>query len=160
MLERKGDLTNLDRGADSDLEESLRALLQKIRPGDYFGIQAYLAQDDRDDLLLGRIRVAVRDRLRVATTLGYGPRYLHSTGQLHKGGPNSGVFLQIASQDATDLAIPGEPYGFSTLKAAQALGDLRSLRRHNRRALRVHLGNSGAGLERLAGLVERVVASL
>jgi len=158
--ERGGDLTIFDSGVDSDLEETLRVLLQKIRPGDYFGIQAYLAQGDGSDLLLGRIRVAVRDRLRVATTLGYGPRYLHSTGQLHKGGPSSGVFLQITAEDKTDLAIPGGPYGFSTLKTAQALGDLRSLQRHNRRALRVHLEDSGAGLERLAGLAERVVASL
>jgi transaldolase/glucose-6-phosphate isomerase len=81
--------------------------------------------------------VHLRDRLRVATTVGVGPRFLHSTGQLHKGGPPTGVFLQVLGEDATDVAIPGAPYGFSTLKAAQAAGDLLSLQDRGLRAGRV-----------------------
>ena len=95
-------------------------------------------------------RLRVRDAKKVATTLGYGPRFLHSTGQLHKGGPNSGVFLQITSDDSADLAIPGEPYTFGVLKAAQALGDFACLGKRDRRAMRVHLGaDVTQGLEKL-----------
>ena len=88
-----------------------------------------------------RMRIKIRDAKRVATTLGYGPRFLHSTGQLHKGGPNSGVFIQITSDDAEDLPIPDEPYTFGVLKAAQALGDMKSLSSRDRRVIRVHLGS-------------------
>ena len=103
---------------------------------------------------LQAIRLAVRDRLKVATTLGYGPRFLHSTGQLHKGGPNRGVFIQITADATTDRAIPGQPYSFGTLIAAQALGDLQSLRTHGRRVVRLHLGSDVAsGLERLRQVV-------
>ena len=91
----------------------------------------------------------------MATTSGYGPRYLHSTGQLHKGGPGSGVFLQIAADDpGPEVPIPGKPYGFSTLEQAQSLGDFRSLRQRGRRALRIRLREAGPGLEALARLVE------
>jgi hypothetical protein len=83
--------------------------------------------------------VALRDRLRVATTVGLGPRFLHSTGQLHKGGPDTGVFVQVVGDDPDDVAIPGAPYGFSTLKHAQADGDLLTLRDRKRRAGRVRL---------------------
>ena len=92
----------------------------------------------------------MRDSSRLATTLGYGPRFLHSTGQLHKGGANNGLFIQITADDAQDLPIPGEPYTFSVLKHAQALGDLRSLVSKQRRVLRLHLGkDAGAQLARL-----------
>ena len=97
------------------------------------------------DLALSELRRRVRDRFQVATTLGYGPRFLHSTGQLHKGGSDAGVFLQITAEDPVALPIPGRPYDFGTLKAAQALGDWESLRRHGRRAIRVHLGKDVAG---------------
>ncbi|MGH2611020.1 MAG: bifunctional transaldolase/phosoglucose isomerase, partial [Tepidiformaceae bacterium] len=86
---------------------------------------------------LQRLRVALRDRYHVATTVGFGPRFLHSTGQAHKGGPNEGVFLQIVSQNDTDIPIPGEAFSFGALKAAQAAGDLASLRAHKRRVARV-----------------------
>src|SRR5213083_3061467 len=99
-------------------------------------------------------RLRLRDRLKVATTVGYGPRFLHSTGQLHKGGPNTGVFLQLTADAPNDLPVPGESYTFATLRDAQALGDLQVLKRRGRRALRVHLGaDIDAGL---AALVDAI----
>ena len=150
-----GTLSLSGDGAPGSPPEILRSFLRRVRPGDYFALLAYLPPADSTDVLLRRIRLAVRDRLRVATTSGYGPRYLHSTGQLHKGGPGSGVFLQIVADDSgAEVPIPGRPYGFSTLEQAQALGDFRSLRRRGRRALRVRLREAGPGLEALARLVE------
>jgi transaldolase/glucose-6-phosphate isomerase len=111
----------------------LRALLEQVKPGDYIAIQAYLPRTDEIEQQLGAARLRLRGRYRVATTVGFGPRYLHSTGQLHKGGPNTGVFIQIVGEDEEDVAIPGMPYTFGTLKDAQALGDLLSLRTHRRR---------------------------
>ena len=103
---------------------------------------------------LQAVRLQLRDGLRVATTVGYGPRYLHSTGQLHKGGRNRGLFLQLLGHDPDDVEIPGQPYSFSVLKRAQARGDLAALRTHECRALRVCLGDDvPAGLTRLAELV-------
>jgi transaldolase / glucose-6-phosphate isomerase len=130
--------------------EALGAHLRQARPGDYVGIQAYLAPRADTWKRLQGLRALLRDRLGVATTVAYGPRYLHSTGQLHKGGPPTGLFLQLTADDREDLAIPGASYGFSTLKAAQALGDLRALQDDGRRVVRVHLaGKSAAALERL-----------
>ena len=104
------------------------------------------------------MRTRVRDRKRVATCLGFGPRFLHSTGQAYKGGPNSGVFLQITCDDAQDLAVPGQTYTFGIVKAAQARGDLQVLVERGRRALRVHLGaDVRAGLEKLASAMERAL---
>ncbi len=154
-LGRDGALLLTGDGAPGTPREILRAFLGQIRPGDYFALLAYLPHADSTDRLLRRMRLAVRDRLKVATTAGYGPRYLHSTGQLHKGGPGSGVFLQIvADEPGYGIPIPGRPYGFSTLEQAQALGDFRSLRHRKRRALRVRLRGAEAGLEALARLVE------
>ena len=115
-------------------------LLDAVRPGDYLALQAFVDPGDRallDGLEAARVRL--RDRLRVATTVGVGPRFLHSTGQLHKGGPPTGVFLQVLGGDAADVPIPGAPYGFSTLKAAQAAGDLLSLQDRGLRAGRVRI---------------------
>ena len=95
------------------------------------------------------MRVAARDRLKIATTVGYGPRFLHSTGQLHKGGGNDVLGLQITADDSVDLPIPGEPYSFAALKRAQALGDWQALQSHGRRALRVHV-KRGAKLSTVA----------
>ena len=93
--------------------------------------------------------------MKVATTLGYGPRFLHSTGQFHKGGPNTGVFLQLTADDPEDVPIPGRTYGFSTLKAAQALGDFQALQEHHRRVMRVHLGPDAVqGLKELKEMVQ------
>ncbi len=101
------------------------------------------------------IRTKVRETNQVATTLGYGFRFLHSTGQLHKGGPNSGVFNQVTCDDHGDLSIPDEPYSFGVLKAAQALGDMQSLSSRQRLVIRLHLGvNVEKGLARLEQLIE------
>jgi transaldolase/glucose-6-phosphate isomerase len=99
------------------------------------------------------IRTAVRDKKRVATCLGFGPRFLHSTGQAYKGGPNSGVFLQVTCNDKADLAVPGQKYTFGVVKAAQARGDFQVLAERNRRALRVHLEDVENGLATLAKLI-------
>jgi glucose-6-phosphate isomerase len=115
------------------------AFLTLLHEGDYFGLLAYLGPDPELAARLHALRVAVRDRTRVATMFGYGPRYLHSTGQLHKGGPNTGVFLLITATPREDLTIPGKPFSFGTLEFAQALGDLASLDTTGRRALHVHL---------------------
>ena len=117
------------------------AALQLLAPGDYFAQLAYVSPSSPLLGELTRLRHAVRDGKRVATTLAVGPRYLHSTGQLHKGGPNSGVFLLItvAAADGADVAIPGQPYGFATLERAQALGDFASLDAAGRRAIHAHL---------------------
>jgi transaldolase/glucose-6-phosphate isomerase len=127
-------------GSDAPGWDDLGALLGGVKAGDYVAIMAYLDRTDVTEETLHRARMALRDRLHVATTLGFGPRFLHSTGQLHKGGPNEGVFVQVVdpSRDA-DLEIPGEPYTFGTLIDAQSLGDLRSLRAHDRRVARVTL---------------------
>ena len=136
----------------------LRAHLEGIRPGDYFAINAFIEQNDRHQEILQRMRHSIRDRRKVATTLGYGPRFLHSTGQLHKGGPNSGVFLQITSDDAEDLPIPGQKITFGVLKQAQALGDYAVLEERDRRIVRVHLGADVLnGLERLEALLVRAL---
>ena len=139
---------------DDGLPAALAAFFAQARAGDYVALQAYVQPGERvwDDLQA--LRLELRDRLRLATTLGYGPRFLHSTGQLHKGGPNTGLFLQLVSHDQTDVEIPGRPYGFSVLKRAQARGDLGALRAHGCRALRIDLGDDpGAGVRRLAALV-------
>ena len=132
--------------------------LARLGAGDYFGLLAYVARNARHDTVLQTIRHAVRDRRRVATCLGYGPRFLHSTGQAYKGGPNSGVFLQITCDDAVDLPVPGHKYTFGVVKAAQARGDFEVLAARGRRLLRVHLGTDVAGgLEVLKGLVEQAL---
>ena len=103
-------------------------LLQHVRPGDYIAIQAYLPRTSEIAAQLQAVRCTLRDTLGVATTLGFGPRFLHSTGQYHKGGRNNGIFIQVVEEDGADLAIPGQPYTFGQLSAAQAQGDLESLR--------------------------------
>jgi transaldolase / glucose-6-phosphate isomerase len=119
------------------LEAALHALLARVRAGDYVALLAYIAPTAGHDRALDSIRLAIRDKYHVATTVGYGPRYLHSTGQLHKGGPNTGVFLELVGDDPTDLPIPGETFTFGILKQAQALGDFQALRNHGRRVLRI-----------------------
>jgi transaldolase/glucose-6-phosphate isomerase len=130
----------------------LLSLLQADR--DYFAILAYLPPDAEVATRLQTLRARVRDTFLVATTLGFGPRFLHSTGQLHKGGPDSGVFLQLTAEPSKDLPIPGWEETFGTLIAAHALGDLTSLQRRGRRALRLHLGELDAGLDRLEAMVD------
>jgi len=120
--------------------DDLGVLLKEVGAGDYVAILAYIDRTSETEDRLQTARVAIRDRYHVATTVGFGPRFLHSTGQLHKGGANNGVFIQVVDrQHATDLEIPGAPYTFGTLIDAQALGDLRSLRNRGRRVARVAL---------------------
>ncbi len=119
--------------------EMLRAHLNRLGAGDYFALLGYIQMTADHEEALQSMRVQVRDRKRVATCLGFGPRFLHSTGQAYKGGPNSGVFLQVTCDDAQDVPIPGQKYTFGIVKAAQARGDFDVLAERKRRALRVHL---------------------
>ena len=131
-------------------------LVDSLRPGDYFAITAYVLSSPENEDRLARIRVPVRDSKRVATTVGFGPRFLHSTGQFHKGGPDTGVFLQITTAPAASVPIPGRPYGFERVVAAQAAGDLAALRSRGRRALSLRLASDPAQeLEALAAALSR-----
>ena len=131
-------------------------LVDSLRPRDYFAITAYLPSTAENEDRLAMIRVPVRDGKRVATTVGFGPRFLHSTGQFHKGGPDTGVFLQLTAQPAQSVPIPGRPYGFERVVAAQAAGDLAALRSRGRRAISRHLSSDPAPeLETLAAELSR-----
>jgi len=139
---------------------ALAAHLDTARTGDYVALMAYVTPDEDNQRALQRLRVAIRDTRHLATTLGFGPRFLHSTGQLHKGGPNTGVYIQVTADDGTDVPIPGQPFTFSVLKRAQAAGDLQSLRDHGRRVVRVHIaGDLGAGLASLTDAVGAITAA-
>ncbi len=138
------------------LNEILKTHLSRIGAGDYFAVLGYIPMNAQNEKALQTIRVSVRDAKKVATCMGFGPRFLHSTGQAYKGGPNSGVFLQITCDDASDLAVPGQKYTFGVVKAAQARGDFAVLAERGRRALRVHLGkNLKSGLNALAKAVSQ-----
>jgi len=121
-------------------EGSLPELLSQARPGDYVALMAYLEQTGEIDQALRDLRQAILLQHHLPSTVGYGPRYLHSTGQLHKGGPDSGLFVQLTTEAGQDLPIPGQSYSLGTLAAAQALGDWQSLRSRGQRAIRLHLG--------------------
>jgi transaldolase/glucose-6-phosphate isomerase len=145
-------------GKDKSLAAYLRAHLNRISAGDYFALLAYIEMDAAHEDQLQAIRHTVRDTKHVATCLGFGPRFLHSTGQAYKGGPNSGVFLQITCDDAADIPVPGQKYTFGLVKAAQARGDFQVLADRNRRALRVHLGKDvNKGLATLQKLVKEAL---
>jgi hypothetical protein len=132
----------------------IRKQLDRIKPGDYFGLLAYIPMFPEYEAALQEIRKEILDAKQVATVLGFGPRFLHSTGQAYKGGPNSGVFLQITCEDAEDLPVPQQKYTFGVVKAAQARGDFAVLAERKRRALRVHLGKDvKSDLERLRDLI-------
>jgi transaldolase/glucose-6-phosphate isomerase len=123
----------------------LGAHLDRLAPGDYFAMLAYVEMNDTDERLLEGVRDRVLDTRHVATCLEFGPRFLHSTGQAYKGGPNTGVFLQITCDDAVDLPVPGQKYSFGVVKAAQARGDFEVLAQRGRRVLRAHVGKDVAG---------------
>ena len=140
---------------DKSLAGYLKAHLSRIKAGDYFAVLAYIQMDAEHEQALKEIRHAVRDRKHVATCLGFGPRFLHSTGQAYKGGPNTGVFLQITCDDSVQLPVPGQKYTFGIVKAAQARGDFQVLAERGRRALRVHVaGDLKAGLASLQSAVK------
>jgi hypothetical protein len=152
-------------GQDKSLAGYLRAHLNQLQTGDYLTLLAYIEMNDLHSRQLQSIRQIIRDAKNVATCLGFGPRFLHSTGQAYKGGPNTGVFLQITCDDAVDLPVPGQKYTFGVVKAAQARGDFQVLARVSealpkeaRRALRVHLGRDvQAGLTTLQTMLKQIL---
>jgi transaldolase/glucose-6-phosphate isomerase len=138
----------------------LKAHLNRLNAGDYFALLAYIEMNEAHELALQAMRHSIRNAKRVATCLEFGPRFLHSTGQAYKGGPNTGVFLQITCNDAVDVPVPGQKYTFGVVKAAQARGDFQVLLERDRRALRVHLGpDVGAGLNTLQAAVTTALQS-
>ncbi|MFZ3349425.1 MAG: bifunctional transaldolase/phosoglucose isomerase [Xanthobacteraceae bacterium] len=142
-------------GANSTLESWLRAQFGRLHVGDYFAVLAYLERSDAHIRALQKLRTEVRDSKQVATCLQFGPRYLHSTGQAYKGGPNSGVFLQITADAAEDVKIPGRKASFGVIEAAQARGDLSVLAEHGRRVLRAHLSHDlDAGIAALSAATQ------
>lgn len=144
---------------NKSLEGYLKAHLDRIKKCDYFAVLAYIEMNDSHEKRAQDIRHKVRDAKKVATCLGFGPRFLHSTGQAYKGGPNTGVFLQITADDASDLSVPEQKYTFGVVKAAQARGDLKVLQDRKRRALRVHLTSDIEGdLKRLDESVKKALS--
>jgi transaldolase/glucose-6-phosphate isomerase len=154
--EKTGELSDDEPPPDAD---ALAALLDQLRAGDYFAILAFIEMNAAHRNALDSIRGLVRDRRKVATTVGFGPRYLHSTGQAHKGGPNSGVFLVITCGDADDLPVPGQRYSFGTIKRLQARGDFEVLASRGRRVLRVHLKDVAKGLRDLHAMVQQALSA-
>ncbi len=145
-------------GSEKSLASYMKAHLARIQPGDYFAVLAYVQMNAAHQQTLQSIRHRVRDNKRVATCLGFGPRFLHSTGQAYKGGPNTGVFLQITCDDPVDLPVPEQKYTFGVVKGAQARGDFQVLAARGRRALRVHLNDVKSGLGKLADAVQAALA--
>jgi len=142
----------------SSLLGYLKAHLDRLKPSGYFALLAYIQMNDEYEELLQIARHAVRDQKRVATCLGFGPRFLHSTGQAYKGGPNTGVFLQVTCDDESDLPVPNQKYTFGLVKAAQARGDFEVLAEHGRRVLRVHLGaDVTKGLRTLEDIIRQAL---
>ena len=144
----------------TSLDALLAAHLGRVDEGDYVALLPYIQRSPEHEQALREIRAVVRDRTRAATCVGFGPRFLHSTGQAYKGGPNTGVFLQITCDDVVDVEIPGNGYSFGVVKAAQARGDLAVLAERGRRALRLHIGlDVEAGLRSLGGAVTRALSA-
>ena len=147
-------------GSTKDATAALASVFSQLVPGDYVAICAYIARDPEHVAVLDRLRLRIRDASDVAVTVGFGPRFLHSTGQLHKGGPNSAVMLQITGDEPSDPSIPGMDVGFRTLLAAQALGDWQSLESRKRRGMRIHLrGDIDAALNALLGGVDDALST-
>ena len=154
----RGKLPAAESVAAANARPGIASLLKRARRGAYFAIMAYTTRTPGSEAAIAAIRTAVRDKTGIATTAGYGPRFLHSTGQLHKGGPRTGLFLQIVQDDTEDVPIPGQPFTFSVLKQAQAIGDLRSLTSRRLPVLRVTLGREpAAGWRALTAAVKSAV---
>jgi hypothetical protein len=138
----------------SSVETVLRTHFNKLRPGDYIALLSFIEETAEVDEVIQQLQLSLRDKTHCASTTGYGPRYLHSTGQLHKGGPDKGLFLQIIASDKADLDVPGEPFSFGVLKQAQAFGDFRALSRRGRRVLGIDIRDKGVeALKRLLELI-------
>src|SRR5208282_4457978 len=133
-------------GRHNTLSGYLKSHFERTHAGDYVALLAYIERDESHTKALTGMRVQVRDHTHVATCLGFGPRFQHSTGQAYKGGPNSGVFLQITCDDPADIDVPGHSYSFGVVKAAQARADFDVLAQRGRRALRVHLKDVDADM--------------
>jgi len=146
-------------GPNPSLVDYVKSHVNRLQKGDYFALLGYIEMNKEHEDQLQVVRHLIRDKKRVATCLGFGPRFLHSTGQAYKGGPNSGVFVQMTCEDSLDLPVPGQKYSFGMVKAAQARGDFQVLTERGRRALRVHLrGEVKTGLARLGRVVEEGLA--
>jgi transaldolase/glucose-6-phosphate isomerase len=146
--------------SDKTLVGMLRAHLDRLGKGDYFALLNYIEMSKEHVETMQKIRLNVRDHKHVATCLGFGPRFLHSTGQAYKGGPDTGVVLQLTCEDSDDLAVPGQKYSFGVVKSAQARGDFQVLTSRKRRALRVHItGDLEAGLKQLSQAVTEALAA-
>jgi hypothetical protein len=143
---------------DSTVAGLVAALVGRAQPPQYVAVMAYMRRSEEHDRLLTELRKVVRDATRAATTVGYGPRFLHSTGQLHKGGPPTGIFLQITCEDDVDIDIPGSKFGFSVLKQSQALGDMQALQSRKRPVVSMHLEDDVTA--NLRALVKAVAARL
>lgn len=158
-LELYADDKNAAALKGGSLVEVLKKHLDRIKAGDYFGVLGYVPMNEQNDKTMQGLRMAIRDKKKVATVLGFGPRFLHSTGQAYKGGPNSGVFIQITHDHAKDIQVPDQKYTFGVVQNAQARGDFAVLAERGRRALRVHLGSDvNAGLTKLAAAVKQAIA--
>ena len=148
-------LKSAEFGVGSAKWEELLHFLDMYQPGNYFALMAFLDKSEEMDALLQQIQSRIQKKRQAPVTLGYGPRFLHSTGQFHKGGPNNGLFIQFTADDPEDLPIPGEQYGFSILKQAQAMGDAAALRSKGRPIIQLHLGRDPiAGLQHILDLIE------
>jgi hypothetical protein len=153
-----GSMTHAGTQVEATDAEAIGALLRKVKAGDYVAFTEYFAESADRDKSIAAIRETVARELKVATTTGYGPRFLHSTGQLHKGGADNGVFLQLTGGGGEDIPLPGEKFTFGVLCRAQAIGDFQSLQSRNRRALSINLGSDvDAGLKALADVVKNAV---
>jgi transaldolase/glucose-6-phosphate isomerase len=154
----KGPSDMLHAERRQQLSSQMERLLQTIRPGDYVAIQAYVPPEPKTDAALEKLRNSLRDRWHIATSVGYGPRFLHSTGQLHKGGPDTGIFIQLTDQIVDDLIVPEKEYTFGRLIGAQAEGDYQALKNRGRRVLRINLGDDvESGLGELAAILDAAV---
>ena len=140
-------------------DDGLKALLGGLAPPHYFAVMGYVQPSDGVDAAVAELRSTVRDATRATTTFGYGPRFLHSTGQFHKGGPKTGRFLQLIHDSRPDVDVPGKPYTFTRLKHAQAAGDLQTLRAHGLPAERVTLGGAdpAAALRKLTSKIKEML---
>jgi len=136
----EGDISVFREPSGKTLSAVLKSFFAQSRPGDYVPFMAYIPESDEVNKLASSIRTTIQGTLHLTTTFGYGPRFLHSTGQYHKGGPNTGLFIQLTADDIVDAPLPGQPYSFSVFKRAQAFGDLEALRKHKRRVIRIDLG--------------------
>lgn len=156
---REGDLAFYAGSNAANPADTLSRFFGESREGDYIALLAYLSETPEIERELEEIRLLLRNNLHLASTLGYGPRYLHSTGQFHKGGPNTGLFILLTADPAQDAPIPGKRFSFGVLQQAQALGDLSALQEHGRRAVRIHLGGDAVrGLSRLKEIVASALA--